>query len=150
MIRGCDGDGLPNFTFRARRADRGLFSSADTRRAISQCRKASHDLDNVEPAARQVALSEGCADLFVEQRCHDAWAKIGEVPTSQRIEHVITECRDAYCPILRDPKPELCSKPLPSDRVERAKLWLALAKEIHDLDLGVDETPLESVMRPPR
>jgi hypothetical protein len=89
-------------------------------------------------------MSSACADLFVEARCRDAWKNTGDVNPADRIGTLIRECSAAYCPLLADPKPALCtSSPRELGMVEAQQqqhktMWAELIRRIQILDLGTD------------
>jgi hypothetical protein len=62
-----------------------------------------------------VPVAKGCAAVYREQGCHDAWLAASEGPTDLYFETIALGCRAAYCDKL-DPRPKLCDNAAPDFR----------------------------------
>jgi hypothetical protein len=89
------------------------------------------------PAREQLdAYAASCSGLYLHPACRAAVAGIMRVPVEGRVAHVVYTCRDAYCPTLAPPLPELCGAPDPNPS-EMATLWPPLQARILSEDLGL-------------
>ena len=145
VIAGCDNESQ---SVVHQQETRGRHPNATG--AIQQCQQALQASATVNPADRPRIVSSACAGLFVEARCRSAWENSATVSPSEQIGHLISECRAAYCPLLNEPKPDLCSSSLTFTTVEQQKkrdaMWAELVRRIQVLDLGVN-VPAEVRLR---
>lgn len=63
-----------------------------------------------EPGAPRPACAELQARLL--PRCGDAIRAAATAPIETRTSTVLAACRDAYCPTLPEPRPDLCTNPM--------------------------------------
>jgi biopolymer transport protein ExbD len=81
----------------------------------------------------------GCAGLYREPRCREAWlAKTNEVAV-QRTRRIMVTCADEYCPVVGPPAPAMCS--MDRAAAEPSALtadWPEMHAAILGRDLGVD------------
>jgi hypothetical protein len=85
---------------------------------------------------RAALLASAMSDLYAEPRCREAWRDFG-VPPTERVQMIQSRCTEAYCPLLSEPRPEMCnvkSGDLP--REDRNRLWAELQARILERDLG--------------
>lgn len=120
--------------------------------AFRRCSEASARIDDPDPGeeigARSAQLARACADIYSEPGCAEAWRHPAP-KLEERASAMTKACRDAYCPKLSEPRPELCATkelPLP---VEMARQWRELHIRIIARELGVAPEIVE-VLTPPK
>lgn len=110
--------------------------SPEGRAAVETCR-AGLTAAAGRPEREQLdAYAAVCSGLYRHPACRAAVAGVMSLPVERRVAHVVYTCRDAYCPTLAPPRPELCGAPDP-DRSEMATLWPPLQARILSEDLGL-------------
>lgn len=94
---------------------------------------------NPSLAEQAVMMASGCRGLYKEPRCRQAFSELGAIEPTARSEHIATACKQAYCPLLPNPKPDLCRNL--SDSPQRlASQWPELQLAIWNRDLGAERT----------
>ena len=112
--------------------------------AVARCADAYEsfvgDPERSDVAAARIA--ESCADLYSESACANAYKSWSHTPVESRAARIASACRDAYCPKLAAPKPQLCQStelPPPSRLLES---WAELNQRILALELGTSDLDL--------
>jgi hypothetical protein len=76
-----------------------------------------------------------CAPVYKAEPCRDVHLRYQETPVPDRVRVLTDACRDAYCPLLPEPRPALCTRRAASFS-ETTVLWRELDKAILQRDLG--------------
>jgi biopolymer transport protein ExbD len=87
----------------------GRGRHTDPERAMTACVDAVAASASVEPSTRLASVADACKHLYVEKACRDAWDRGMAGPVAERMTIVARGCRDAYCPLLAEPRPGLCA-----------------------------------------
>ncbi|GAC1372858.1 MAG: hypothetical protein NVSMB47_20590 [Polyangiales bacterium] len=98
-------------------------------------------------AGRRVALA--CSALYSEAGCREGFARAWSDVTSaaDRVAVFTDACRDAYCPGLAEPRPQLCAGVVGS-LGDRAMQWQEFSRRILVRDLGpARAAAIEDAMR---
>jgi len=121
----------------------------DPAAAVDLCRAAYERAGEGPHELRLDTIVRGCAPLYVERGCRDAVAGIGRVAPDARASTMARACRDAYCPLLAEPRPALCGLDIETTSpTDLARAWAELALAIRELDLGVSTASLRSPALP--
>jgi hypothetical protein len=106
--------------------------------AVQRCKKGYGDAASAaSPKERTAIIWSACAGLYLESTCRDAFANVMTVLPHERSAYLTGACRDAYCPLLDEPKPSLCSMERHPFE-ERGALFAELLRRVHILELGED------------
>ena len=107
--------------------------------AIARCREAKRRAltarhDDAGAAVR--ALLRGCADVYAVAACRQAHLRAADEATdpSQRVRIYTDGCRAAYCPLLPEPRPAMCTASAELDLAALGPAWSELQRAIvfHD------------------
>ena len=101
---------------------------------VHKCRMARDVVATLEPSQRATFLAKECADIYRQPKCHKAWLEPGDPSTA--IATIIAACRDDYCPLLPEPRPELCTASELPPASELGAAWLPLYRRILQHELG--------------
>jgi hypothetical protein len=82
-----------------------------------------------------------CAALYSEKACREANENFDNAPAELRLAQLARSCRDAYCPKLAAPKPQLCEMKDPS-LTELGSGWRELDTAILKHDHGGGAAPV--------
>jgi hypothetical protein len=107
--------------------------------AVDRCLAAARST-NAPGGSRSLAgeIASACADVYKQPACADAQRRFDEAPVESRAITLARRCRDAYCPVLPEPKPRLCLAE-PANPSELAVSWQELVGAALQRDLGADE-----------
>jgi hypothetical protein len=92
------------------------------------------DAPTVEEAFR--TYYRGCANIFVEKDCRDAFVEAAASDTPQEIRSIVEPCRQVYCPLLADKGLELCMGGWLYEGPRLRWIWGELRYAIIELDAG--------------
>jgi biopolymer transport protein ExbD len=112
---------------------------SDPERAIQACLKgiASLGRGQLRPESMSLVLGNACKDLYVEKSCRQAFGSQGALPPDKRAAAIAEVCKKAYCPNLKEPKPQICDQAaLPLSPLRLLPLWHELQWAILARDLG--------------
>ncbi|HOX47446.1 MAG TPA: hypothetical protein PK668_27880 [Myxococcota bacterium] len=105
--------------------------------AVAGCLAGLAAVSAQPPEERSTFLAAACQGVFREPGCRQAWARLGQVSPEARATSLVEACRQAYCPLLSEPRPGLCTAQAVPDAVEaRAEVWRELLSAILQRDLG--------------
>jgi len=122
-------------------------SGSDKTRALVRCAAAGERAQKraEKHADLQAAYAEvirGCADIYSPPQCRAAILATAEAPLGSGFEGLVRACRDAYCPLLAAPKPELCAAQLGDGKGASAAEWQAFTRRMLAHEMGVPEEEL--------
>ncbi len=109
--------------------------SPDVAEALETCSAGLFAAADRSGSERMAAYAASCASLYRQPACRAAVAGVMNVPVERRASHMAYTCRDAYCPTLAAPVPEMCSVSDPGV-AEMARLWAPLQARILSDELG--------------
>lgn len=121
-----------------------MVSGGDKAKALVRCAAAGERAQEkrADPRAAYAEMVRGCADIYSPPACRTAILEMAEAPLDSGLEKVFRPCRDAYCPLLAAPKPELCSAPLGDGKAVSAAEWQAFTRRMLAHEMGVPEEEL--------
>jgi len=108
-------------------------------RAIQACLKGIQNLarGRLRPESQSLVLANACKDLYVEKSCRQAFGSQGALPPDRRASAIAEICKKAYCPNLKEPKPQICGQSaLPLSPLRLLPMWHELQWAILARDLG--------------
>lgn len=97
----------------------------------------------IDACARALAVEEAsffgeiCSQMFVEESCREAVATFDD--SAEHIDqfaHMAAGCLPAYCPILPEPRPDLCGLDFESLSMDDAPLWREFEETVLAFDNG--------------
>ncbi len=101
---------------------------------VHKCRMAREFAPTKEPWQRAPFLAKECADIYRQPKCHKAFSEPSEPATM--IADIVRACRDDYCPLLTEPRPELCGMADLPAATELGQAWLPLYRRILAYEVG--------------
>lgn len=108
---------------------------------VERCAHAVERSESLEPDKRFDLLATECvAPILTEQSCRGAVLRSLGTDAETRINLVVPVCAVAYCPLLNEPRPVVCSKSQASlSPAEKLALAGELFSEIRLHELGPEE-----------
>lgn len=123
----------------------GARTDRDRLESILRCGVAGERAQGKLASAPEEAWAElvrGCADVYSAPACRAAWLESTSAPSDARFSGIERACVSAYCPLLPEPKPELCAAPAVEDSLAAAPKWQAFTRRVLAYELAVDEDQL--------
>jgi hypothetical protein len=121
--------------------DPKLQGSQRIERCIAKLNRGEAPDDPIDAARELVAA---CAPLYSKQACREGMfeATAKDTDPSQRMRIMLEACRDAYCPELPNPKPELCAFTTRNTDLTRwSEIWEDFNVVILARELGAELDP---------
>ena len=144
---GCWGSSLTTLILGATALAGAPRLHPDPIRAGSQCRKAIEQSKTLAPEPRLRAALTGCKRLFVERGCQLAAEEAANAPSSKIVPTLVAGCREAYCPVLPEPRPSLCHRNLASQSdVSFLEEWSEFVLAVGKRDFGAMPVEVSEVM----
>lgn len=121
-----------------------MVSGGDKAKALVRCAAAGERAQEkrADPRAAYAEMVRGCADIYSPPECRAAILATAEAPLGSGFEGLVRACRDAYCPLLAAPKPELCAAQLGDGKGASAAEWQAFTRRMLAHEMGVPEEEL--------
>jgi biopolymer transport protein ExbD len=114
--------------------------------AVERCRQGYAKINPTSPSVA-VDLASACADLYREPACADAMRNPPKDP-ARFAATISAACRDAYCPRLPAPRPDLCATADLLPPIELLAAWGRLQQHILAFELGADPKTLAPLFQP--
>lgn len=111
---------------------KGVHPSPET--AAAACRTAVNDATRFGPNGRIRRSLSGCKELFSLRDCREAIQEYADLQGPTLFDRMLSRCGSAYCPVLPEPRPELCAK----EASATPQSWAGFTEGVMRYELGSD------------